>query len=154
MQSAGSSTFRSYSRRYNRAISTFTDNDFCFACGSKNPLGLQLQFFSDGPRFCTRFVAQPQWQGFHGVLHGGLQATVLDDLMSNHLFRVERVWVVTAEISVRFKAPVPIERELLFASEVVNHSGKLWTMRAECTVYGEGKVLSAGTARFMEVRRP
>ena len=87
------------------------------------------------------------------MLHGGLQATILDDLMSNHLFRVERVWAVTAELAVRFKAPVPIERELLFTSEVVGHSGRLWTMRSECSEYGAARILSTATGRFMEVPR-
>jgi acyl-coenzyme A thioesterase PaaI-like protein len=135
-------------------LSTFTDNDYCFACGTKNPLGLQLQFFQDGSRFCTRFTAQPQWQGWRGVLHGGILATILDDLMSNHLFRVERVWAVTAELTTRFKAPAPTECELLFASEVVSQRGKVWELRAECTVLGESKVLSSAVGRFMEVPRP
>jgi len=137
---------------YNRRVS-FIDNDFCFACGTKNPLGLQLSFFSDGARFCTRFTAQPQWQGFAGVLHGGLQSTILDDLMSNHLFRIERVWVATAELTVRFRKPVPLERELLFTSEVLRRSGRLWELRGRCTLYGDDKELSTAVGRFIEVPR-
>ncbi len=135
-------------------MSFFRDNDFCFACGTKNPLGLQLQFFGDGDLFCTRFTAQPQWQGFDGMLHGGMQSTILDDLMSNHLFRVEHVWAVTAELTVRFRRPVPIGSELLFTSRVVRQRGKLWELAGECTDFaGDSGILSTATGRFMDVNR-
>jgi acyl-coenzyme A thioesterase PaaI-like protein len=88
------------------------------------------------------------------VLHGGLQSTILDDLMSNHLRRVEHVWAATAELTLRYRAPVPIGRELLFSSEVVNHSGKLWELRGVCTIYVEDKPLTTATGRFMEVPQP
>ena len=88
------------------------------------------------------------------MLHGGLQATILDDLMSNHLFRVEHVWVATAELTLRFRAPVPMEHELLFASEVVRHSGKLWELRAECSLFGEdGGARTTAVGKFIEVPR-
>jgi acyl-coenzyme A thioesterase PaaI-like protein len=131
---------------------TFSDNDFCFACGSKNPLGLQLQFFVDGNRLCTRFRPQPHLQGFEGVLHGGLQSAVLDDLMCNHLFRIEKISTTTAELSLRFRLPVPIEGELLFASEVTGRHGKVWEMKATVIPYGgDPRPLTTATGRFVEI---
>jgi acyl-coenzyme A thioesterase PaaI-like protein len=132
----------------------FSDNDFCFACGTKNPLGLQLQFIQSSDRLQTRFKPQPQWQGWVNVLHGGLQSAILDDLMSNHLFRLERVWAVTAELSLRFRHPVPLDQELLFESHLIKRSGKLWELGGECRVFeGDGMVLTTATGRFMEVAR-
>lgn len=134
--------------------SPFTDNDFCFACGTRNPLGLQLQFYCDGGLFCTRFTPQPQWQGFAGVLHGGLQSTVLDDLMSNHLFRVEGVWAVTAELAMRFRRPVPLDRELLFTSRVTRRGGRLWELEGRCMPLDDRETeLTTASGRFYEVQR-
>jgi acyl-coenzyme A thioesterase PaaI-like protein len=93
----------------------------------------------------------PHWQGWENVLHGGLQATIMDDLMSNHLFQVYQVFAVTAELSLRFKRPVPLDAELRFASRLVRRSGRVWELAAECTTQEmPTAVLSTATGRFLE----
>ena len=137
------------------AQALFVDNDFCFACGTKNPLGLHLSFVQEDDQLCTRVCGKPHWQGWDGVMHGGIQATIFDDLMSNHLFRVERVWAVTVEISTRFRRPVLLGPELLFTSRVERRSGKLWEMTGECFLAEDaGTVLSVASGRFMQVPHP
>ncbi len=127
------------------------DNDFCFACGSRNALGLALHFFSEGEQLCTRMSLGPQWQGWQGVAHGGIVATILDDLMSNHLFRLEGIWAVTAELSLRYRLPVPLSEELQFTSTLVSRQGRIWTLRGDCrTLAQPGRVLSSATGRFMQ----
>ncbi|MCC7479565.1 PaaI family thioesterase [bacterium] len=130
----------------------FIDNDFCFACGSRNPLGLQLSFHREGDMLCTRVVPTAHWQGWENVMHGGIQATILDDLMSNYFFRIQGVSVVTAELSTRFKAPVPLDRELVFRAWLTGRRGRVWEAAADCRVHGDpdGRVLSSATGRFLE----
>lgn len=135
---------------------TFTDNDFCFACGMKNPLGLQLKFHVKGDLLCTRVVPMEHWQGWAGVMHGGLQATILDDLMNNHLFRVHRVWTATAELTMRYRLPVPLDQPLLFTSKIVGNRSKVWEANGACHLANEpeGRPLSKARGRFMEVPMP
>jgi acyl-coenzyme A thioesterase PaaI-like protein len=133
----------------------FVDNDFCFACGTRNPLGLHLSFYREGDQLCTLVTPKPHWQGWDGVMHGGIQSTIFDDLMSNHLFRIERVWAVTVELSARFRRPVPLDRDLVFRSHVIRRSGKLWELAGECAAADEGaEVLSSAGGRFMQVPHP
>jgi len=141
-----------------RDVEPFADNDFCFACGTKNPLGMQLTFMvaslpGGEQTLCTRLTPSPHWQGFQGVMHGGLQATVMDDLMSNHLFRLERVWVATVELTLRFRHPVPMGGELLFRSRVAGHEGRTWRMRCECLPadVDRAQLLTTAEGRFVEV---
>lgn len=130
----------------------FVDNDYCFACGSRNPLGLHLSFVRQGDCLSTRVQPMPHWQGWENVVHGGLQATIMDDLMSNHLFKLCRIYAVTAEIRLRFRRPVPLDQELLFTSRLEASSGKLWTLSAACTTAAApDTLLSSGTGRFMEI---
>jgi len=138
------------------ADAQFIDDDYCFACGTLNPLGLHLKFFSDGDRLCTRVRPGPHWQGYHGVVHGGLQSTIFDDLMSNHLFRLHHVWNTTAELSVRFKQPVPVGAELLFSTRLESQRGRLWTMGGECRLATEPEAppLSIACGRFIELPPP
>jgi acyl-coenzyme A thioesterase PaaI-like protein len=139
----------------------FIDNDFCFACGSRNPLGLALQFYpaedAQGRQLlCTQVRPQPHWQGWLNVMHGGLQATIMDDLMSNHLFRLEHVWAVSVELAMRFRRPVPLDRELLFTCWVTAHSGRLWELASECRPLDEpdSEALTTGTSKLLVVPRP
>jgi acyl-coenzyme A thioesterase PaaI-like protein len=139
---------------------SFSDNDYCFACGSKNPLGMQLTFTRLGEGetelMCTRITPSPQWQGFAGVMHGGLQATVMDDLMSNFLFRLQRVFVVTGELKVRYRKAVPLDRDLLFTARIGSHEGRIWTMLGECCIADDPgrQVLTTAEGRFFEIEPP
>ena len=145
-----------HSSRVTAEPGVFEDDDFCFACGMKNPLGLQLRFYLDGERLCTRVAPMDHWQGYRGVLHGGLQATIIDDLMNNHLFRVRRVWTATAELKLRYRLPVPLDRDLLFFSQLAGNHGKVWEARGTCVLADmpEGKPLTTAVGRFMEVPAP
>jgi len=83
-----------------------TDNK-CFACGANNPVGLRLNIIKQSDKVSTDFVAAPPYQGWKDIVHGGIVATILDELM---------VWaalhkgftVVTAEMNVRFKSPMQV----------------------------------------------
>jgi hypothetical protein len=133
----------------------FVDNDYCFACGTRNPLGLHLKFAREGELYVTRVRPLPHWQGWEHVMHGGLQATIMDDLMSNHLFQVCRVFAVTAEMRLRFRRPVPLGAELRFTSRLGRHSGRVWELVAACTTVAEPEtVLSEATGRFLQVPQP
>lgn len=132
---------------------TFIDNDYCFACGSKNPMGLHLSFYREGGYMCTRVQPSLHWQGFEGVVHGGLQATIMDDLMSNYLQNVHSVWGTTAELSLRYRKPVPVDRELVFKATLKQGRGKVWEVEGFCMLAddGSGQKLTTGVGRFFLV---
>src|SRR5690606_29033584 len=132
--------------------STYVDHDFCFACGALNPAGLQLVFVRDGDVLFTRFTPSQFHQGWRDVLHGGVQATVFDDLMSNCMFRIHRRQVVTAELSTRYRSPVPLDRELEFRAWLTDGRSPLWNLAADCRIHGDpsGRPLSTARGRFME----
>jgi acyl-coenzyme A thioesterase PaaI-like protein len=130
----------------------FYDNDYCFACGSKNPLGLNLMFHLHDDGACTtEFTASPHHQGFRDVLHGGLVATIADDLMNNHLFRMYGVSTATAELSTRFKKPTPLGVPLVFTSRRVQTKGRVHEMACEVRVKDDETVLAICKGRFIEI---
>ncbi|PAW72220.1 MAG: hypothetical protein B9S33_22895, partial [Pedosphaera sp. Tous-C6FEB] len=53
----------------------------CFVCGESNAHGLKLRFTADGQRVHTWFTPRAEHIGFKGVTHGGILATVLDEIM-------------------------------------------------------------------------
>jgi acyl-coenzyme A thioesterase PaaI-like protein len=69
----------------------------CFVCGQKNPIGLRLRFTARGDSVRTEFTAGPRYQGYEGVLHGGIVAAALDDAMAQ-LFHMKGQASLTARL--------------------------------------------------------
>ena len=136
----------------NKQIASFVDDDFCFACGQKNPLGMALSFeiLPDGA--CrTEITPGAHHQGFAGIFHGGLMATVADDLMNNHLFRGFGAYVATVELSIRFKKPAPVGLALVFTSRLAKSTSTVYEMTCEVRGKDEGALFAVATGRFMRV---
>lgn len=63
-----------------------SDSDFhCFGCSPSNESGLQLQFFEDGDFLTATWEPKSLLQGYKNVLHGGIQATLLDEISNIYL---------------------------------------------------------------------
>ncbi|MCB9684373.1 MAG: hypothetical protein H6735_04945 [Alphaproteobacteria bacterium] len=59
----------------------FGEEQMCFGCGPHNHHGLQLRFFREGDHVVTTLDHQhAHWQGPPNILHGGLQATLADEV--------------------------------------------------------------------------
>lgn len=96
----------------------------CFVCGKNNPQGLKLSFqYSEG-RMETNLVI-PQWlQGWDGVLHGGILATLLDEVMVK-LAQHQGLKAVTARLNIRYKNPARIGEKILLSAEITKVAKKL-----------------------------
>ena len=87
-------------------MNKFSDDNLCFVCGENNPHGLQFQFeYLDKLDQVSVEINFPEkYQGWQGVVHGGLISTVLDEVMVKATgFR--NLICVTAELLVKFKKP-------------------------------------------------
>jgi acyl-coenzyme A thioesterase PaaI-like protein len=79
----------------------------CFACGSLNTNGLQLDLHVDGERCWTSVALAERFQGWDGIAHGGIVCSILDEVMAWSLVDHDN-WGLTARLSVDFKRPVPL----------------------------------------------
>lgn len=107
------------------------DNDYCFACGALNPLGLHLQFRLDDEWLEASFTPAPHLQGFAGVMHGGIAAVILDDLMNNLITRKCRRLAVTGKLEVRYRKPVPIGSSLVCRAKITAQRHGLYNAEAQ-----------------------
>ncbi len=83
----------------------------CFACGERNEQGLRLVFRREGPRICADFTPSAHHQGFPGVLHGGIIATLLDETLGR-TGALRRQWLITGKLDIRYRRPAPIAERL------------------------------------------
>ena len=109
------------------------DNERCYVCGKDNPAGLQAGFEVDkNARTITgRFTPRQEHEGWQGIVHGGIVATLLDEAMvklAAHL----GIPAVSAEITVKFRAPAAPGEELVISGRIVKEANRL--IEAEATV--------------------
>ncbi len=79
----------------------------CFACGELNEHGLHLALHLEERRSWSEFVLEDRFEGWMGVTHGGIIATILDEVMAWSLAS-ENNWGVTARMTIEYKRPVPV----------------------------------------------
>jgi uncharacterized protein (TIGR00369 family) len=132
--------------------------DGCFGCGPGNAGGLRLRFRELADRSVeTRVQVADHFSGMEGVVHGGIQATILDEVMGVAAqlelpAEAGRSALVTAELSVRYLAPVPIAGEVLARARVVTIDGPDTYVHGEI-VDGDGRELTTARSRWRLPRR-
>lgn len=123
----------------------------CFGCGEANSTGLQLQFFlaEDGTVICPATIPD-RFEGHPGYLHGGVIATLLDEIMSK-VMRSRGLLAMTRHMEVDYKRPVPSCTEVRLEGRITHHEGrKHW---AEAKILdGDGRLLASGKGLFVEVQ--
>ena len=127
----------------------FETDGNCFVCGEKNADGLRLVFEIDDERktLKTTFTADPVFQGYDGIVHGGILSTLLDEAMAKLVYEIG-IPAVTASLEVRFKNPAPILVTLLVYGEITEITPRLIKARARITKE-DGTVLATGTSTLM-----
>ena len=121
---------------------------FCFGCGRKNPIGLKLKFILTEEGCETIFVPDQFHQGFDGVVHGGITATVLDEAVANLFYQKSRV-AMTAELDIRYHHPLIVGRKYRITAKIAKQVGKL--TYSEAFIYDEaGKKIVSAKAKQIE----
>jgi acyl-coenzyme A thioesterase PaaI-like protein len=121
----------------------------CFVCGENNPGGLHLIFEIDKEKqtLKTTFTASPIFQGWDGIVHGGIICTLLDEAMAKLVYELGFP-AVTASLEIRFKKPAPILEPLHVYGTISEVSKRL--IRAKAHVAREdGTVLATGISTFL-----
>ncbi len=120
----------------------------CFVCGDKNPHGLNARFFWDGTNATTETLAIEQFEGYKGIYHGGIIATLLDEVMVKSILATGH-YAVTAEITVRFIKPLRTGTRFRCVGRIVDHKGRLYHTTAEA-IGEDGTVYARAEARFLD----
>jgi acyl-coenzyme A thioesterase PaaI-like protein len=108
--------------------------ELCYVCGRDNPVGLHVDFTIDGPSrsISATFIPKPHHQGYEGIVHGGILSAILDEAMGKLAYELVGVPVVTAELTIKFKAPAAPGEQLSITARITEEAGRL--MLAEANV--------------------
>ena len=132
-------------------MTTLHDNQGCFVCGKDNPIGLKVEFEVDenAKTIRGRFTPRPEHQGYEGILHGGIITTLMDEAM------VKLAWklgypAVSAELTVRLKAPAAPGDDLIVTARILKASGRL--IEAEAKVERGSVVIGEAKGKLLKTR--
>jgi len=135
-------------------------------CGADNDFGLHARFFvleagtdeaapsavAAQAELLGVFTPAPHHQSYPGRLHGGISTAILDETIGRAILIAQPdVWGVTAEFTVRFRAPVPLEGEVRALARITRDTRRLFEGTGEI-VLDDGTVAVEARGRYVKMR--
>lgn len=130
------------------------DDGHCYVCGANNREGLKLSFTLGDGTIETSFVAEKRHQGYRDVLHGGIVAMVLDEVMVLLPYRLFGTIVATAELTVKLLRPVGVGRRVRVRARFAGKAGpgqRLYQVSGEALLE-DGTVVATGFGKCAKVQ--
>ncbi len=126
-------------------LNTDLNEGFCFGCGVNNPVGLKLKFTREGDSIRAGYTPDRYFQGWPGLLHGGLTATLLDEAMSNIAYSTGHT-CLTATITIRQRRPIPVDAPLTVTARITRRRKKIIETAGTLSL-ADGTVVAEATAK-------
>ena len=126
------------------------DNQNCYVCGMKNPVGLAVQFQINAQDRSIRakFIPKDAHQGYQGIVHGGILSALLDEAMVKLAYGLG-IPAVTAEITVKFKSPSAPGEELDVTARLIHETHGL--VKAEAKIERGPVLVAEAAAKLLRV---
>ncbi len=119
-------------------------------CGQENSNGLKARFFHDGSCATTTVVTTPEFEGYRGMHHGGIVATLLDEVMIKAIL-AEEIYAVTAEMTIRFRRPAKTGVSLTYCGRITGRKGRTFFTTGVVTD-PDGNIIAEGTGKYIEAK--
>ncbi|HSK88415.1 MAG TPA: PaaI family thioesterase [Anaerolineales bacterium] len=131
------------------------NSTYCFICGRENPVGLHLHIYETAPGEVTStYVAPEHFQGYPGVLHGGIVAAMIDEISGRAHMGSDPGnprFMFTAKLEVKYRRNVPIGKALRIIGKAGKTRGK--SAEAWAGIYDAetDELLAEGTTLLINV---
>ncbi len=127
----------------------------CFICGMENPVGLHLHIYETGPGLVeTTYTAPEHFQGYPGVLHGGIVSAILDEVSGRAHMGSDPAtprFMFTARLEIKYRRNVPIGLPLRIVGRAGKSRGKAAEAWAGIFQAGSDDLLAEGKALLIDV---
>jgi acyl-coenzyme A thioesterase PaaI-like protein len=119
----------------------------CFGCSPTRPDGLQIRFKRRGDVVVSEYAIPGAYHGPVGSAHGGIVATLFDEISCAAAAWVFEWFVVTGELTVRYLRPVPVETPLHWEARVTSSAHERYLV-VDATVQQNGEPLAQSTSKI------
>jgi uncharacterized protein (TIGR00369 family) len=120
----------------------------CFACGELNANGIHLALHVAGDTCWTELVLRDDFQGWEGIAHGGIVATILDEVMA-WATAASGAWSFTAKMSIEYRRPLPIGRHIRGEGRVVERRRRLLVTTGRLLDPATGEVFATADGLYV-----
>ncbi len=125
----------------------------CFGCSPTNPLGLKMEFYEEKDEIISTWKPGGNYQGFHDILHGGIQATMMDEIASWVVFMKLDTAGVTSQLMTKFIKPVKISKgSITLKAKLVEQQQRIATIEVRL-MDGGGYACSQGWIEYFLLPR-
>jgi acyl-coenzyme A thioesterase PaaI-like protein len=138
------------------AIMQIIDDGRCFVCGKDNPIGFKATFTRDRERRRAEAIVRipESFQGWQGITHGGVISALLDEVCAQACMGMG-LQIVTSEMKLRYRAPVPTGAEVTVVGEIIGERRRLIDVKGwvelDGQIMAEAEVIMFRTGRDGEV---
>lgn len=127
--------------------------DHCFGCGTANPIGLGLDNFDRVDNTVrAEFRPRPDYHGFADLLHGGIVASALDEIMAWTAILVEGTMVMTGTLDLRFRKPAKATSTFQLVGELEQRRGR--RLHINGSLIDDDAVIAQASGLFIAVDDP
>lgn len=131
------------------------NSKMCFICGLENPIGLHLHIYETEPGVVEcNYLAPDHFQGYPGVLHGGIVAAMVDEIAGRSLMGSDPMnprFMFTAKMEVKYRKNVPIGKEIRIIGKTGKSRGKSAEAWAGIYEVETNELLAEGTVLLINV---
>lgn len=124
----------------------------CLVCGIENAAGLRGRFFElKNGELVGVFRPRAEHQSYPGRLHGGVVSAILDETIGRAINMSDtHTWGVTVEFTVRFRKPVPLDREVRAVGRITRDSSRVFEGTGEILLE-DGTVAAEARGKYVKL---
>jgi acyl-coenzyme A thioesterase PaaI-like protein len=128
---------------------------YCFVCGQDNPRGFKIKVRYHEAELAaeTELSLAKEYQGWAEVIHGGILATLLDELMAHAVWRFAGPGL-TLGLEVRFHKPLKPGEPILVRGVLHPANGSRRVAEGEIIRLADGARIASGKSRFLLLEKP
>jgi len=120
----------------------------CFGCSPDNENGLQMSFFLEGEEVISEWEPRTYFEGWSNIVHGGIQATLIDEIGSWLIIAVCKTAGVTTNLNVTYRKAVPADQgKLRLTARLKESTSRLATVEIKLFA-PDGTLCSEGIAQY------
>ena len=125
-------------------------DNYCFVCGQNNPRGLKISVtYREAELAAETEISLPrEFQGWAGVIHGGILATLLDEMMAHAVWHFAGPGL-TLGLEVRYHAPLKPDEPILVRGVLHTQTGRRRLAEGEIIRTTDDIRIASGKSRFL-----
>lgn len=123
----------------------------CFVCGKENPIGLKVDFsLDDSGNATAKLMIASDYEGYPGVVHGGIISTLLDEAMAKAVFALGKI-AFTANMSLKYRRQLSSNTPVTLEGRITTDRGRF--IKTAATIFDDDGIYAEAEALFVLPRK-